>query len=343
MAAPLLYQQIVDNARAATDARLVHFAWLDTGSQEVRVGAMSGLASPAVQQALAAARRLVPGFDPVVHVRFPVDVNKWNASVYTEGEAILTPFEQIVEGTVSPALARIARTVAGLRYTFTCPLQQHNAAIGSLAFHFTEVPTPAQQRTCEAFARQAALTLENARLSEQQHAMRNRLQDLHGQLESAELGRLLDSERRRIARELHDRVEQTFFSIGLASRAALEADGSRESLRACLANVRDSAAHGAQQLREAIFALSRAEVQDRELTSALARLVRDFRDRAGLEADLVLSGRERRVPTDVAEALHAVAREALANVERHAHASAAAHLRGLRAPGGAHLGERAVI
>jgi signal transduction histidine kinase len=170
--------------------------------------------------------------------------------------------------------------------------------------------------------------LENAWLSEQQRAMLSRLEELHGQLESAELERLLDSERRRIARELHDRVEQTFFSIGLASRAALEADGSQESLRACLASVRDSAAQGMEQLRQAIFALTHAELQDPGLTSALARLVRDFRERAGMEVDLVLSGRERRVPTDVAEALHAVAREALTNVERHARASAAVlHLR----------------
>jgi hypothetical protein len=50
MPAAPLYQQIVDNASAATDARVVHFAWLDTSSREVHVGAMSGLASPAVQK-----------------------------------------------------------------------------------------------------------------------------------------------------------------------------------------------------------------------------------------------------------------------------------------------------
>src|SRR5438132_12724664 len=77
-----LYQQIADNGQAATGARLVHFAWLDTASQEVRVGAMSGLYSESVQQALAAAGRLVPDVDPLPHVRSPVGVNQCNLSVH---------------------------------------------------------------------------------------------------------------------------------------------------------------------------------------------------------------------------------------------------------------------
>jgi len=162
-----LDQQIADNAQAATGARLVHFAWLDAISREVRVGAMSGPHPAVVQQALAAAQRFFPSFDPLLHVRFPVDVNRWNASVYSGGGALLATFEQIVEGTVPPLVASIARRVAGLQYTFTCPLMQENEVVGSLAFHFGGLPTEAQQRTCEAFARQAALTLENARLREQ--------------------------------------------------------------------------------------------------------------------------------------------------------------------------------
>ena len=144
------------------------------------------------------------------------------------------------------------------------------------------------------------------------------------ELEAAERDRLLDDERRRIARELHDRVEQTFFSIGLAAGAALEpgAEDSPERLRAALAGVRGLAAEGAEQLRGAIFALSHAEVGDRGLVQALWKLVRGFRQRSGVEADLMLAGRERRVPSEVAEVLHSVAREALANVERHAQASA---------------------
>ncbi|MDQ3809061.1 MAG: histidine kinase [Chloroflexota bacterium] len=322
MLASSLYQQIADNAQAATGARLVHFAWLDPTSREVRVGAMSGLQSHAVQQALSAAARMVPNFDPLVHVRFPVDVNGWNESVYS-GRAILTRFEEIVQGTVSPAVAEIARRLAGLRYTFTCPLHEGNTVIGSLAFHFVRAPTAAQQRTCEAFARQVSLTLENARLSEQQREAIDRLRELHAELESAQRERLLEHERRRIARDLHDQVEQIFFSIGLASRAALDAAGSIDQLRACLTSMRDYAEQGAHQLQAAIFALSRSELPAPGLVPGMLKLVQDFRSRTGLEVDLVVSGRKSQVSVDAAQVLHAVTREALVNIERHAHASAA--------------------
>lgn len=318
-----LYQQIVDHAQAATGARLVHFAWLDPESRQVHVGAMSGLQTAAVQTALAASRHVIPGFDPLIHVRFPVDVNPSNWFVYSQGRPIATSFDQIVQGTVSPAIARIARAVAGLRYTFTCPLHQGSTVVGSLAFHFAKPLTDAQRRTCEAFAQQAALTLENARLYEQQREMLSRLQQLHGRLEAVELQRLMHDERRRIAEQLHDRVEQIFFSIALITQAGLDAmDSSDDPAQAVLARSRVLAGQGAEELRAAIFALNRAELYDEGLVPALWQIIREFRGRTGLEADLVLGGHEPRLPPEVTEALHAVAREALANTERHAKASA---------------------
>src|SRR5207253_2738715 len=65
-----------------------------------------------------------------------------------------------------------------------------------------------------------------------------------------------------------------------------------------------------------------AEVPDLELVRALWQLVREFQERTGLEADLVESGVERRAPPEVVEVLYAVASEGLANVERHARATA---------------------
>ncbi len=184
--------------------------------------------------------------------------------------------------------------------------------------------TPEQERLLSTFANQVAVAIRNARLYEEQRQMIDRLRDLRGQVEAAEREQLLDDERRRIARELHDRVEQTFFSIGLTAGAAMESvtPDSNGALHQALARVRALSSQGAEQMREAIFALSRAEVHDRGLVQALWKLVREFRRRSSLEADLVLSGSERRLPPEVAETLHAVAREALANTERHAQASA---------------------
>ncbi|HYW89208.1 MAG TPA: histidine kinase, partial [Chloroflexota bacterium] len=189
----------------------------------------------------------------------------------------------------------------------------------------------------DALGAQAGLALDNARLYAQQQEVIDRLQETRSQLDAAQRDRLLDEERRRIARDLHDHVEQTFFAIGLSARAALGngANGTHAVSEAeTLERVSQLAASGADQLRAAIFALNHAEVDGRGLVPELWRLVKAFQSRTGVETDLVLTGAQRRLPTDVAEALHSVAREALANIERHAQAGAVVL--------GLHIGARAV-
>jgi signal transduction histidine kinase len=180
-----------------------------------------------------------------------------------------------------------------------------------------------QERLLSVFANQVAVAIRNARLYEEQRNMIARLQQLRGQVEAAERERLLEDERRRIARELHDRVAQTFFSIGLAAQTAMERDvvPPTQPDRVTLASIRSLSALGNEQMREAIFALTHAEAHDRSLASTLWHVVRDFRERTGLDADLVLVGKEPRLSAESAEALLAVVREGLANVEQHARAT----------------------
>jgi signal transduction histidine kinase len=181
-----------------------------------------------------------------------------------------------------------------------------------------------QERLLSVFANQVAVAIRNAKLYEEQRNMIARLQRLRGQVEAAERDRLLDDERQRIARELHDRVAQTLFSIGLAAQSVLESAGETPpngDPRKALESIRGLSALGNEQMREAIFALNRADLQDRALERTLWTVVRDFRERTGLEADLVLIGRERLLPPETAEALLAVVHEALVNVEQHAHAT----------------------
>jgi signal transduction histidine kinase len=74
-------------------------------------------------------------------------------------------------------------------------------------------------------------------------------------------------------------------------------------------------------MREAIFALTHAESLERGLARTLWQVVRAFRERTGLDADLVLVGKEPRLSRETAETLLGVTREGLANVEQHAHAT----------------------
>jgi signal transduction histidine kinase len=189
----------------------------------------------------------------------------------------------------------------------------------------------------EALAAQAALALDNARLYAEQREMVERLEQARSDLDAAQRDRLLDDERRRIARDLHDHVEQTFFAIGLAASVPRGKDAPAQP-RVVHGEVLDRisglAESGADQLRAAIFALTHAQVDGLGLVPALWNLVRTFQARTGVDSDLVLTGSQRRLPTEVAETLHGMAREALANVERHAHAGAVVL--------GLHMGSRAV-
>ncbi len=157
------------------------------------------------------------------------------------------------------------------------------------------------------------------------------LQRLRDQRAAEEGGRLLDEERLGIARDLHERVEQALFAIGLAATAALGIAGAAtgtdlpdlmDSMIDALSRVTELAATGAEQLRAAIFTLNHAGVVGHGLVQSLSKLVGDFRVRTGIEADIVVMGSEEALQADVAETLFAAALEALSNVERHSHAGA---------------------
>jgi PAS domain S-box-containing protein len=166
---------------------------------------------------------------------------------------------------------------------------------------------------------------ELARLSAEQLEMLERLGRVREQRDAIERERLLEDERKRIARDLHDNVEQAFFAIGLTASASMgevpESEAGGRMVEA-LVRVNELATNGVTQLRAAIFALNNAEVVGRRLVPSLQKLARDFRHRTGVEADVIVTGGRRRLPTKVAETLYAAAREALSNVERHSTAGA---------------------
>jgi signal transduction histidine kinase len=184
---------------------------------------------------------------------------------------------------------------------------------------------PDEIALAEALGNQAGLALDNAQLYEEQRRMVERLEGIRGELDVVRSEWLRDDERRRIARDLHDHVEQTFFAIGLTATAALEdpdTSASQARWTQTLACVADLSNAGSEELRRAIFALNDADLAAVGLVPALWKLVTSFQQRTGVETDLVFTGAQRQVPTEVVEVLHATAREALANVERHARAGA---------------------
>jgi signal transduction histidine kinase len=232
-------------------------------------------------------------------------------------------------GVLSPKHARALQQIGAMVSYLIVPLHARGRGLGALRMLSVEPRHQFAQddiRLAEAFAGQASLALENARLFQEQRALVDHLEEVRGRLDVAQTDWLREDERRRVARDLHDHVEQTFFAIGLTATATLDerrgAPDPQDLVRA-LRRAGELASDGAEQLRSAIFALKHADYSAFGLIATLRNLVREFEQRTGVDTDLVLSGRESDIPSRLTETLHAIAREALVNVERHARASSA--------------------
>jgi two-component system, NarL family, sensor histidine kinase UhpB len=137
--------------------------------------------------------------------------------------------------------------------------------------------------------------------------------------ESARLAlRVLEDERSRTARELHDEVGQTLTGVmlqveGLAARIP-------EELREQLDELRETARSGTEEVRRIARQLRPEALEDLGLQSALAALANAFGDQAGIDVERRLSS-ALPLSEDQELVVYRVAQEALTNVARHAAAT----------------------
>lgn len=126
-----------------------------------------------------------------------------------------------------------------------------------------------------------------------------------------------ESERGRLAREIHDGISQRLVSLSYHLDAALTLLDRPEprAARADLESARDLAGTALGEARTAIGALRPPVLDDLGLGGALAALARELPD-AVVRLDLD----DRRMPEHVEVALYRIAQEALQNVRKHARA-----------------------
>jgi two-component system sensor histidine kinase UhpB len=141
----------------------------------------------------------------------------------------------------------------------------------------------------------------------------------HERRESARLAlRVLEDERSRIARELHDEVGQTLTGVmlqveGLAAKIP-------EDLREQLDELRETARSGTEEVRRIARQLRPEALEDLGLQSALAALSNAFGDQAGIDVARRLNCSPP-LSDDQELVVYRVAQEALTNVARHASAT----------------------
>ncbi|GGF53644.1 histidine kinase [Marmoricola endophyticus] len=152
------------------------------------------------------------------------------------------------------------------------------------------------------------------------------LRAVEQRLAEARQREVVDAERHRIARELHDSVTQYVLSAGMAVEMArgdaADLGEAGERILAQLATAKQLSQEAVEQLRRAIYALHRAHD---ETTPRLVALVREVAEhcRPELSVEVRSCGEELTLRADAHHEIARAVGEALFNVAAHAHASRA--------------------
>jgi len=229
--------------------------------------------------------------------RLPVD-GSLAGQVVRQGEPVRLNDPSLLEQ------AQVYQWPADLTALLALPLHVNGGIIGVLdvvnkAGGFTDEDV----RVMSVFANQAAMAIEHTRLQEQ----------------SEQLAVL--EERQRLARELHDSVTQSLYSVTLYANAAalaLAAD-KREVVADYLRELQETAQEGMRDMRLLIFQLHPPVLEAEGLVAALQTRLAAVEERAGLQTQFRVEG-ERRLPIAIEEDIYWIAQEALNNVRKHAEA-----------------------
>ncbi|MFN2148853.1 MAG: sensor histidine kinase [Anaerolineales bacterium] len=132
-----------------------------------------------------------------------------------------------------------------------------------------------------------------------------------------------ESERQRIALELHDETGQALTAVGLGLRGLENAVGDCSSHAATnLRHLEELVTHSLNELQRIISDLRPSHLDDLGLPAALRWYASEVTERSGIEVNVSFEGEPVSLASAVKTTLFRVAQEALTNVVKHADASA---------------------
>ncbi len=135
---------------------------------------------------------------------------------------------------------------------------------------------------------------------------------------SARILQLRDDERRRLARDLHDSLGQNLTAVKMnTSFLARDAASMDERRRNALTESIELIDRCLQEVRTISHLLHPPMLDEVGLVPAIRWFATGFAQRSGIEVELDLPGKLRRLPTDVETAVFRVIQESLTNVHRH--------------------------
>jgi signal transduction histidine kinase/ligand-binding sensor domain-containing protein len=141
-------------------------------------------------------------------------------------------------------------------------------------------------------------------------------------LRQSETEKAVAAERSRLARDLHDSVTQSLYSLTLFSEAGLRQTqaGDIERAQEYLNRLRDIGLQALREMRLMVYQLRPLALEQEGLAAALQQRLDAVERRAGVDARLVVEGECQLCP-EMEEELYRIVQEALNNVLKHANAS----------------------
>lgn len=198
------------------------------------------------------------------------------------------------------------------------PMHNYGVLIGVIVVADKAAParifSAADVQILSLFASQAASAIDNANLFEQVRGGRERLKVLSHQLLHAQ-----ETERRNVARQLHDEIGQTITAVSLHLQTMQRQSGDvalKEQLKESIAEVETVL----QQVRSLSRELHPAVLEDLGLVAALEWFLLHRAKPAGLESIVIAPLLLNSIPPEIEITCFRVAQEAVTNVLRHANA-----------------------
>jgi signal transduction histidine kinase len=195
---------------------------------------------------------------------------------------------------------------------FGFPIQVFRAVTATMAAVFIT-------RSLRAFEVESNQRIEELRLA--QVAEQQRLEALKAEL----LHRTViaqESERQRIARELHDETGQTLTALGMGLRGISETIlTNRNRAVEQASQLEKLAVEGVEELQRMVSGLHPPQLDDLGLLAALRWYANDVSTHSGISINISNRGNKPKLNSDVRAVVFRIAQEAITNVIRHANAT----------------------
>ena len=191
--------------------------------------------------------------------------------------------------------------IANTKSELVVPLQIASKTIGTLDIHSEKENdfSESDKLTFKSLGNQIAIAIENAHLYDCTREM------------------VVIEERNRLARNLHDSITQSFFSLDLHARAIEKyLDNDLIKAKIQLGHLRQVTHDTLEEMRSLISELRPISIKDIGLINALRAFIEQMNKASGSIITLCLSGNYQ-IPSEIEESLFRIIQEAIRNAIKH--------------------------